>query len=342
MSYRVLKPYLWAANNMARGGSVVLAASAPSPIAAEPRMTSRSTSTLPRARRTEAAISQKRKLFHSLLSHPFERCSSSDFGNLGLFHQTPARRSEVVIIDAGHVILGCLVVLGSIAGSVALVRHLTGYSTLPPHTWARTANEQTRNEVEMTMSMAFNMARNAPMHRRNKNLRDATFQVPHELAKLNSKAPNFHLEDLGPMAAGKIPWDVGRSHSSTDGPPLDAKTETRAFLYFPNGSPKATAIFLAVNSELKYPKQVQSQRPGYSRKPLALLQAFRVVYADWERNRPSLIDRIVVVDRLPVICNFQEHVFGSLYYPIIGIPGSSMMALTPLDITDFSLKTSFL
>lgn len=48
---------------MARGGSVVLTASAPSATAAEPRVTSKAASALLRARRTEAAISQKRKLF---------------------------------------------------------------------------------------------------------------------------------------------------------------------------------------------------------------------------------------------------------------------------------------
>lgn len=329
---------------MARGGSVVLAASAPSATAAEPRVTSKATSALVRARRTEAAISQRRKLFRCLLSHTFERRASSDFDNLGLFHQTTPRRNEVVIYDLDNIFFGCLAVLGVTAVAVGFMRHLTGYSTLPPHTWARHAKEQTRNEVEMTMSMAFNMARNAPTNQRTNKLRDATFHVPHELARLNREAPDFRLEDLGPMAPGKIPWNVGFGFfhkSTTERPPLNAKTETRAFLYFPKGSPKATAVFLAINSELRYPEQagVQYERSDTG-KALALLQAFRVVYKDWQRNRPSLVDRIVEVDRLPVICNFREHVFGSLYYPIIGIAGTSSMALTPLVITDFGLKTS--
>lgn len=193
----------------------------------------------------------------------------------------------------------------------------------------------------MTMSMAFNMARNAPSNQRNNKLRDATFHVPHELARLNREAPNFRLEDLGPIAAGKIPWDLPLQ-KSTDGPPLNAKTETRAFLYFPSGSPKATAVFLAVNSELKYLKQFDFERSGYSTKPVALLRAFRVVYADWQRDRPGLVDRIVEVDRLRVICNFQERVFGFVYYPIIGVAGIPVSALTPLIITDFGLKTSYL
>lgn len=327
---------------MARGGSVVLAASAPSATAAEPRVTSKSTSTLPRARHIEAPVSQKRKPFRSLLSHAtFERCSSPDLGNLGLFHQTTPRRSEVVIYDAADILIGCLEVMGFTAGLIGLLKHLHGFSTLAPHSWARHANEQTRNEVEMTMSTAFNMARNAPPSQRNSKLRDATFHVPHELARLNGKAPDFRLEDLGPMAPGKIPWD-GVFRKSTEGLPLNANTETRAFLYFPKGSPKATAVFLAINSELKYPKQFNFELSGYSEKPLALLRAFRVVYTDWQRNRPSLVERIVEVDRLPVICNFQERVFGCMYYPIIRWIGIPFMSVTPMVITDFGLKTSWL
>lgn len=247
-----------------------------------------------------------------------------------------------MIYDLGNILTGCLTVLGTAAVFTACLRHLSGYSTLAPHTWARTANERTRNEVEMTMSMAFNVARNAPINQRNNKLRDATFHVPRELARLNREAPNFRLEDLGPMAPGKIPWEFAFFHKKTEGPPLDAKTETRAFLYFPNGSPKATAVFLAVNTELRYPKQFHFELSGYSRKPIALLKAFCVVYADWQRNCPSLVERIAEVDRLPVICNFQERVFGSLYYPIIGISGTASMGTTPLDITDFGLKTSHL
>lgn len=73
----------------------------------------------------------------------------------------------------------------------------------------------------------------------------------------------------------------------------------RAFLYLPNGSPKATAVFLAVNSELMYSRKAQMQSPpvrdeiAYSRKPAALLAAFCVIYQNWEENRPSVTDRIV-------------------------------------------------
>lgn len=333
MSYRVLKPHIWAANSMAPGGgSVALATSSRSPIAAEPCLTSKLTSNLLRARRIEASISQKRKYLPFLLSQTFKRCPLPNLHNLDHFHQTTARPSLMI---------GCLAVVGSIA----LVRLYTGHSRLPPHTWARTADEQTRNKVEMSTAIAFKTARNAPINQRNNKLRDATFQVPRQLARLNKEAPYFHLEDLGPLAEGKITWDFV-FHKSTGGPPLNAKTETRAFLYFPNGSPKATAVFLAVNSEIKYPKKIlmQSEWPNLgdamSLKPISLLRAFTIAYKEWDRSRPSLIDRIAGVQRLPVICNFQEHAFGSVYYPSLGLPGIPNMAMMPLDITDLGLKTS--
>lgn len=229
---------------------------------------------------------------------------------------------------------------------VYVFRGLMGYSTLPPHTWARTAHQKMRNEVEATMSMAFNMARSAPENQRHAKLREATFHVPHQLARLNKEAPRFRLEDLGPMAQGKLPWTTSIRSPSRDGPPLDAKTETRAFLYFPDGSPRATAVFLAVNSDLMYPIKAEMQSPpvesavAWSRKPNILMAAFGIVYADWEKNRPGVTDRIVETSRLPVICNFRENVFGCIFYPVRKVSLSTRMGLTPLDVTDFDLQTS--
>lgn len=149
------------------------------------------------------------------------------------------------------------------------------------------------------------------------------------------------------MAPGKVPWVTLSQPSSRNGPPLDAKTDTRA-LYFPNGSPKATAVFLAINSDLMYPKKAGMQSPhietevAWSRKPVVVMGAFGVVYADWEQKRPSVTDRIVETSRLPVICNFQENVFGCIFYPVRKVNFNTRMGLTPLDVTDFDLKTSYL
>lgn len=244
------------------------------------------------------------------------------------------------MIDLDQIALCCLLA----ANAVFMGRFLTGYSTLPPHTWARTADKSTRRELEVTVSTAFNMARGAPTTQRHGKLREATFHVPYELARLNKKAPRFRLEALGPMAQGKIPWTIATQGVGKDGPPLDAKTETLAFLYFPNGSPKATAVFLAVNSELMYPRKalIQGDEIGFSKKPMALMKAFCIVYQDWETNRPSVTDRIAETSRLPVICNFQENVFGCIFYPVRKMVLNGRMGWTPLNVTDLDLQTSWL
>lgn len=242
ISHRVLQRL--AVNSMTRRGSVI-AASTYRPSTPESCLTSQPTSSPLPASRVGAITTQRRH-----------------------FRQTSPRATPVVLDLDQIAFYGILA-----ACAIFFVRHLTGYSTLPPHTWARTADESTRRDVEATMSVAFNTARAAPARQRHNKLREATFHVPHELARLNKEAPRFRLEDLGPLASGgKIPWVTRLRPVSEDGPPLDAKTETRAFLYFPDGSPKATAVFLAVNSELMYPRKALTQSPpvrqevAYSRK----------------------------------------------------------------------------
>ncbi|KAG8157986.1 hypothetical protein KVR01_012258 [Diaporthe batatas] len=268
-------------------------------------------------------------------------CSEAVLAQRRSFHPTSARRIHVIDLD--QIALCCL----GAAVTVFVFRLFTGYSTLPPHTWARTAHQKTRREVEATTGMAFNMARSAPEHQRHAKFREATFHVPHQLARLNKEAPRFRLEDLGPMSLGKVPWATPSQPISINGPPLDAKTDTRAFLYFPDGSPKATAVFLAINSDLMYPTKAWMQSPpidpavAWSRKPMLVMAAFGIVYADWEKNRPSVTGRIVETSRLPVICNFRENVFACIFYPVRKVTLNERMGLTPLDVTDFDLKTSY-
>lgn len=196
----------------------------------------------------------------------------------------------------------------------------------------------------MTMSLAFNMARKAPVKQRNKRIREATFHVPHELARLNKRAPDFRIEDLGPLAPGWIPWET---LMGKDGPPLNAKTDTRAFLYFPERSSKATAIFLAINSELRFPTRPLAESPPaydkstrYSTKPVALGRAFRVMYNEWKVQRPTVTGHFEHMGRLPVICNFQEYAYGYIYYPKSGMYPNTRMSITPLNVTDIGRKTS--
>lgn len=45
-------------------------------------------------------------------------------------------------------------------------------------------------------------------------------------------------------------------------PAVDYAKETRVFLYFPNGATKATAVFVAVNSDLKPPLNTMQRSAG--------------------------------------------------------------------------------
>lgn len=170
-------------------------------------------------------------------------------------------------------------------------------------------------------------------------LREATFLVPQEVARLNTKAPDFLLADVGPVADGEIPWDL-----KSGGPPLDAGAETRAFLYFPDASAEeAAAVFLVVNTELRYTKKVMRQfpdgdhrRPTNSSNAVCLIKAFHDTHGAWKRSRPSPVDHMKEVGQLPLICVFQESVFGCAYYPRFGHTGQPVMAVIPLDITDLS------
>lgn len=70
--------------------------------------------------------------------------------------------------------------------------------------WALTADRQTRKEVATAVNAAFIRARESAPHELNDARREATFQVPHELARLNKDVPDFRLEDLGPMVHANL------------------------------------------------------------------------------------------------------------------------------------------
>lgn len=226
-----------------------------------------------------------------------------------------------------------------------LVRMKTG-GTIPPHTWARTVDQQTRDEVEAALAEGFNMARNSALHQRNDALREATFQVPHELARLNKDAPDFRLEDLGPMVHAKKLWDrVGERFPSL-APFVDCAEEARVFLYFPNGANKATAVFVAVNAELKYPEDKPQQSTVYgafmngaragtefSFQVGLLANFWRFQHSYWAQNQPAVIGQIEEMERLPVIFNFGDKAFGALYYTRLGLILDTSMCATPLKIS---------
>lgn len=226
-------------------------------------------------------------------------------------------------------------------GVVSFNRFKKG-GTIPPHTWARTAEQQTREEVETILSEEFNLARNSTLHQRNDALREATFHVPHELARLNKDAPDFRLEDLGPMVHAKKFWDrLGEIHPSL-APYFDCAEETRVFLYFPNGATKATAVFVAVNAEPLRKPQPPSGVGEHSRRAVKAACAVNVWEAQhkiWAKINPAVIGRIEEMERLPVIFNFRDEAFGVTYYTRLGLILDGSMWMKPLTVTDVDRGT---
>lgn len=148
--------------------------------------------------------------------------------------------------------------------------------------------------------------------------------MPHELARLNNDAPFFRLEDLGPIAHSKEARDIINNKYPSLASFIDCAEETRVFLYFPMGATKATAIFVAVNAELRYPLH---QSVGYAGSDSYFKRAVRanfevVLLTDtwkcqhriWSRNHPVVMGRVDEMERLPIIFNFREKAFGIMYY----------------------------
>lgn len=199
--------------------------------------------------------------------------------------------------------------------------------TVPPHVWARTADKQTREEVEAAVTAAFNLARESAPHERNDALREATFQVSRELARLYKTTPDFRLEDLGPMVHANLWLDRVGVRFPSPSPFIDCGQETRVLLYFPKGATKATAIFVAVNAERKHflHHLQEAGEGGVARRRARATGEVNVLVGAWEFQqkvcaliKPAVFGRIEERKHLPVIFNFREKAFGALYYTTFG------------------------
>lgn len=266
-----------------------------------------------------------------LLARPPTDPTDLDFK--GHFHQTRPRRLLRSSLKIVGILAACYI--GGF-GIICFNRFQKG-GTIPPHIWARTAEQQTREEVEKTLAEGFNLARNRMLHQRNDALREATFHVPHELARLNKDAPDFRLEDLGPMVHAKKVWDrLGEIHPSL-APYFDCAEETRVFLYFPNDATKATAVFVAVNAEPLRKLQRSSGVGEHARRAVEAAWAvnvWKIQHEIWAQSHPAVIGRIEEMQRLPVIFNFRDEAFGLMYYTRLGLILDGSMWVTPLTVTD--------
>lgn len=189
---------------------------------------------------------------------------------------------------------------------------------IPPRSWMAAADRKTFRDVMGIITAGFDMARKAPMRRRHQALREASFQAPHEVARLNSgAAPNFRLEDMGPVPS--LPKIFEDRFRSKMGYPFNINKEARVFLYFPNGATKATAAFVAVNAEIFPPEWSESQR--FEIQKLSAQQEYLVKmalvtwtisYMTWVEYHPHVLDRIES-GQLPIIFNLRERASGCLY-----------------------------
>lgn len=99
--------------------------------------------------------------------------------------------------------------------------------------------------------------------------------------------------------------------------PFDAEKECRVFLYFPNDAPRATAAFLAINTELPPVGQPNAQgkvttpedQDGIS-SVASVIWICQII--NWRRHHSEVLDRIEP-GKLPVIMSFREAAYGSLW-----------------------------
>lgn len=237
----------------------------------------------------------------------------------GLFHNTPVRRLYV----SDTIIAGCLGVAGGVMLMSWLPRYLLskrGRQTIPPVSWMIACDKKRLLDVAGMVSTAFEMARKAPIRRRDQALREAAFHVPHEVARINSGAgPRFRVEDMGPMPS--LPKDLQAHNFIKAKYPLDIRREARAFLYFSHDSTRATAAIVAINAELRHIRRskdtmVEVAEASDDHKALVqvAMDGWSLRYKIWRDREPHILDRIEP-GKLPVIFCFREKVSGCLFNP---------------------------
>lgn len=222
------------------------------------------------------------------------------------------------------IVAACL----GVAGGVLLTRYLLtkslvipgrGASKLvPPASWWHAADEKTFQDVKTIISAGFEMASKAPIRRRDQAYREASFQVPYEIARLNPDAPQFKVQQMAPLSSIREVWQNMAEGGIHVKPPFSVERDARVFLYFPNGSAKATAAFLAINAE--YTPLAQQLSPTTTMSVATDDQwLLQMIAANiwvcqtvvWGRRNPDVLHRMPT--RLPVIITFRGSATGALW-----------------------------
>lgn len=175
---------------------------------------------------------------------------------------------------------------------------------------------KTLKEVESIIAAGFEMASKRPMRLRDQAYREATFQVPHEVARLSPDAPQYRVQEMAPLSIGKE-WQEETKGGGPLRSPFNIEREARVFLYFPKSSDKATAAFLAINSELVPPfKQQQIRIHEPTKERIRLVETARTIwkcqYKRWVRRHPDIVRRIGPTE-LPLIVSFRGMTWGLLW-----------------------------
>lgn len=194
----------------------------------------------------------------------------------------------------------------------------------PPIGWLNTADLSTIKSVSAAVSVAFKMARSFPADRRIEALRQATFAVPNEIARLNKAAPEYSIKDIGP--ARELDLERADFVGNITGSKLsfDIKEDTRIFLYYPSPqTAKATAVFVAINAEPKVRELSESEGPeGLEATPAAWQVLIKHTVALWQNHwalwtaeDPDMLKNYFEPGsgNVPVIFSFQDKTCGAYF-----------------------------
>lgn len=187
---------------------------------------------------------------------------------------------------------------------------------VPPIPWWQDADKKARQDVEETVTTSFAMASKTPEQHRDQAYREASFRVPHEIARLNPDAPQFRLEDMGSLSVVVNMTKYLEEAGVHEKPPFHIERDARVFWYFPNDSAtaRATAAFLAVNAEFTPQKESFMLNRTYDQERL-----WKTALIIWQRHNmqcatlnPDILDRIGP-QRLPVIITFRGEACGVVW-----------------------------
>lgn len=168
------------------------------------------------------------------------------------------------------------------------------------------------------MAASFESASKAPIQHRDHAYREASFRVPHEIARLNPDAPRFRVEEVGSLSfVAKLCEELGEKDPQNK-PPFDIERDARIFLYFPNDEAQATAAFLAINAQFA-PQGLAPQEIGVieaTGNPARLWRTAANIWLcqniEWANLNPDFLHRIGP-DQLPVITTFRGAARGVIW-----------------------------